>query len=115
MGRLTNLRPQVSTLPSALARPRDPEGHSKVDEPWRAWYWLARWKRLRIEIFVRDGFRCQCGCNKAEGRTRLLVCDHIKPHRGDEALFWDPDNLQTMLKTCHDRIKQAAEKAFGGG
>jgi hypothetical protein len=39
------------------------------------------------------------------------VCDHRKPHRGDEHLFWDETNLQTMLKACHDGPKQRAEQA----
>jgi 5-methylcytosine-specific restriction protein A len=31
------------------------------------------------------------------------VVDHIQPHRGDQALFWDPSNWQALCKTCHDR------------
>ncbi len=34
------------------------------------------------------------------------VVDHIKPHRGDETLFWDPSNLQTVSKAYHDSEKQ---------
>ena len=40
----------------------------------------------------------------AEGRyTKATVVDHIKPHRGDSALFWDQDNWQALCKRCHDR------------
>jgi 5-methylcytosine-specific restriction endonuclease McrA len=46
-----------------------------------------------------------------EGNTSLLVCDHIKPHRGKEELFWDEGNLQTLCKPCHDSLKQAEEQA----
>ncbi|RZI60509.1 MAG: HNH endonuclease [Zymomonas sp.] len=77
---------------------------------WRGWYKLARWKKLRLVIFARDLFTCQCGCGVIEGDTSKLVCDHKRPHRGDERLFWDPANLQTLLKTCHDGWKQRQER-----
>lgn len=35
-------------------------------------------------------------------------CDHIQAHRGDQALMWDPDNLQTLHKKCHS-IKTTTE------
>jgi len=39
-----------------------------------------------------------------EGRARLAtVVDHIRPHRGDAALFWDPSNWQPLCKEHHDR------------
>lgn len=80
--------------------------------PWKAWYKLARWRALRLRIFLRDLYTCQRkGCGRAEHNTALLVCDHIKPHRGNEALFWDEGNLQTLCKACHDKDKQREEQA----
>lgn len=110
MGRLTNLGPQLATLAPMLGRITDVHGHNSTLEPWRKWYSLARWKRLRMQVLERDMFTCKCGCNVLEGDTSQLVADHIKPHRGDPVLFWDPRNLQTLLKTCHDRIKQREER-----
>lgn len=84
----------------------------KHDPPWKRWYKTARWQRKRQSIFLRDLFACQRkGCGRIEGDTSKLVCDHIKPHRGDERLFWDEGNLQTLCKTCHDTVKQAEEQA----
>jgi 5-methylcytosine-specific restriction protein A len=38
-----------------------------------------------------------------EGRARMAtVVDHIRPHRGDAALFWDPSNWQPLCKRHHD-------------
>lgn len=37
------------------------------------------------------------------------VVDHIKPHRGDQALFWDQANWQTCCATHHSRDKQREE------
>jgi 5-methylcytosine-specific restriction enzyme A len=34
--------------------------------------------------------------------------DHIKPHKGDQRLFWDPKNRQSLCKICHSR-KTATE------
>jgi hypothetical protein len=46
-----------------------------------------------------------------EGDASPLVCGHKIPHRGDERLFWDETNLQSLLKSCHDRAKWKAEQA----
>lgn len=79
---------------------------------WRRWYKTARWKRLRLQTFERDGFTCQMReCGRVEGNTSLLVCDHVEPHRGDERRFFDPENLQTLCKPCHDSVKQREEQA----
>ena len=55
----------------------------------------ARWRRVRREVFERDGWRCR-ECGKA-GR---LECDHVEPleHGGAP---WDMANLQTLCRTCH--------------
>lgn len=79
--------------------------------PWRAWYNTARWRKLRLRVLLRDLYTCQMpSCGRIEPRTSQLVCDHVKPHRGDEALFWDENNLQTLCKTCHDTLKQREEQ-----
>ena len=54
-------------------------------------------KRLRFEIFKRDGFTCQyCGAQPPEA---VLVIDHIKPvsEGGDN----DPLNLITACESCN--------------
>jgi len=77
---------------------------------WRSWYKTARWRRLRMEVFVRDLFKCSA-CPRIEADTSQLVCDHILPHRGSEALFWELNNLQTLCKRCHDGAKQRGEQS----
>lgn len=39
------------------------------------------------------------------------VVDHIVAHRGDQALFWDESNWQTLCQTHHSRDKQRQENA----
>ena len=113
MGKLTNLAPAIRCLPPSLsfAADRDEHGHSRTAETWRKWYKLARWRRLRLKVFLRDLYTCQMrGCARLEPNASLLVADHVTPHRGDQVLFWDETNLQTLCKPCHDRLKQAEER-----
>jgi len=79
-------------------------GHS-----YRRWYTLKRWVRLRKTVLIRDRFTCrECGLLKAD--TSELVADHTIEHRGDEALFWNIGNLQTLCRSCHDSKKQKLEQ-----
>lgn len=75
--------------------------------PWKRWYKTARWQALRLKVFLRDVYQCK-RCGKVEATP---ICDHVRPHRGDERLFWDESNLQTLCKHCHDSLKQAEEQA----
>lgn len=78
-------------------------------EPWRAWYFTGRWKALRLKVLEAAGFRCRCErCGGRFVRPRATIADHITPHRGDPARFWDESNLRAMAKRCHDR-KTAGE------
>lgn len=39
------------------------------------------------------------------------IVDHVIPHRGDQQLFWDKSNWQSLCKHCHDSHKQRIEKS----
>ena len=56
-------------------------------------------------------------CWEDGGRlTAATVADHIKRHEGDEALFWDPSNLQSLCKPHHDTSKRRHEaRGYIGG
>lgn len=112
MGRLTNLKPAVPTLKGAVAyAPDDRKERDRFrdQQHWRKWYRTARWKKLRWATLLRDKFTCQ-RCGRLEGNTGKLVCDHIKPHRGDERLFWDGP-FTTLCASCHSSAKQSEEHA----
>lgn len=118
MGRLTQIKPRLAPPPRRLAAPlgadRDGPRGRDATLAWRKWYKTARWQRLRWDVLVRDGFQCQ-RCRRVEPDSARLVADHVRAHRGDAALFWDPGNLQCLCRTCHDGAKQAEERAGGGG
>ncbi|MGF7161273.1 putative kinase [Rhodoligotrophos appendicifer] len=104
--------PKTFRSPSQPSRQHKRRRYDRVrdQEPSRAWYKTARWQKLRWSILVRDLFTCQkSGCGRVETETSQLVCDHVEPHRGDEALFWNGP-FQTLCKACHDRDKQREER-----
>ncbi|MFD1951881.1 HNH endonuclease [Sphingomonas arantia] len=112
MGRLKSLPSRLASPASRLAYLPDRPAYdrNRDQQPWRKWYKLARWQKLRMHILKRDLFTCQWpGCGRIEADTSLLVADHRRPHRGDERLFWDERNLQCLCKPCHDGPKARAE------
>lgn len=96
--------PTVRNVPSSGRERRD------RPRPWHKWYKTARWERLRQATFLHDLYTCR-KCGQVEGNTAELICDHIQPHRGDQRLFWDPNNLQTLCIPCHNAGKQKEEQA----
>ena len=57
----------------------------------------ARWQRVRLAVFNRDGRHCR-SC----GKHGALECDHITPLDKDPGQ--DPyamDGLQTLCRGCH--------------
>lgn len=88
-----------------------PDHRSAEAAAYRRLYKTARWRRLR-EAYLDDNPLCVM-CLKQEIVTEADVADHIKPHRGDEALFWSVDNLQALCKPCHDSHKAREERGSG--
>lgn len=81
--------------------------------PWKAWYKTARWRRLRQEVLIRDAYTCQRTGHVLGGKHPAPdspVVNHKRPHRGDERLFWDIDNLETVSKAVHDSEIQREEQ-----
>lgn len=61
----------------------------------------THWRRAR-GLFLRQNPLC-VECQRNGKLTPATVVDHIVPHRGDKALFWDKQNWQPLCKSCHDR------------
>lgn len=79
----------------------------KPHKPWARLYKTARWQRMR-ERHLSDQPLCMF-CLASEDVTPATVCDHIRPHKGNEDLFFDASNIQSLCKQCHDRDKQRIE------
>ena len=116
--RLTSLKPRLGGLRSRLTSAsgdRQAFDRQRDQRAWRGWYKTSRWQKLRMKILLRDLFTCQWrGCGRVVADTSQLVADHREPHRGDEALFWDEENLWTLCKPCHDSTKQREERRGDG-
>lgn len=71
------------------------------------------WQQYRA-WFLGQSENALCAlCAALHGRTEPATeVDHIRPHRGDPVLFWDPENHQGLCKACHSR-KTAAEAGWG--
>lgn len=85
----------------------------RAGSPARKLYGTARWRELRTAWLSAHPL-CQCpACQEGAIRTTAAtVVDHIRPHRGDERLFFDPANLMSMAKPCHDRKTATQDSGF---
>ena len=110
--KLASLPPRLTAAPMALAAPKDEAGRTRYRrqaDPWRKWYSTTRWQKLRWQVLVEAMFTCAM-CGRVCADKGQAVADHITPHRGDHALFWDRLNVQCLCKPCHDGRKQAEER-----
>lgn len=99
------LRPSGSR-PRMEAR-RDYDERRRAEKPWRAWYKTRRWQARRSRQ-LRDEPLCAM-CLRDGVTTAATIADHVEPHRGDEALFFD-GRLQSLCKWHHDKAKQSEER-----
>lgn len=77
-----------------------------ANRPWRHLYDTARWKRIRKAQLQAEPLCRMCA---EQGKvTAATVCDHVKPHKGDEELFYGGP-FQSLCKPHHDGAKQAEE------
>lgn len=83
-------------------------GRSAAATLYRAMYFTAAWRRLRLAQLAREPLCSMC---RAMGRaTPATVVDHRRPHRGDARVFYDPTNLDSLCKPHHDSAKQRSER-----
>ena len=59
------------------------------------------WQKARKEYLNAHPLCVEC---LRQGRyVKATDVDHIKPHHGDPALFWDRDNWQSLCHRCHSK------------
>ena len=91
---------------SQAPKPRR-DSRSKEAAAYRAWYKTPIWKAIRLNQLSTHPLCCMC---EAEGRvTVATVCDHIKPHKGDWALFVGGP-FQSLCASHHSSDAQRIEK-----
>ena len=86
-----------------------PQHRRRASAEYHSWYLLPIWRNeLRPAQLLREPF-CRA-CAGLGIRTIATVVDHVRPVRGDWALFIDPGNHQSLCKHHHDQ-KMAREQA----
>ena len=71
-----------------------------------------KWRKARAGFLAANPLCVRC---EADGITEeATVVDHIEPHRGDMALFWDRANWQPLCKRCHDHKTATEDGGFSG-
>ena len=60
-----------------------------------------KWQKFRKEYLKKNPFCVVC-LNKGK-LIQAKVIDHIVPHKGNERLFWDENNMQTLCIRCHNK------------
>lgn len=73
----------------------------------------VRWEKARKTFLARAPLCLGC---EAVGRVEpAAVVDHVVPHEGDTARFWDTARWQGCCKWHHDAVKQALEQRWRRG
>lgn len=65
--------------------------------------YTTAWQKARAAFLKLHPF-----CEKCGGEATIV--DHIIPHRGDQARFWDRHNWQPLCTPCHSSAKQREER-----
>jgi len=92
-------------------RERDRDHDRKRDPVVRALYRSKRWRTERM-AFLRAHPLCS-ECRRHDVIRPATVVDHIDPHRGDEAVFWDRTRWQALCASCHSRKTASQDGGFG--
>jgi 5-methylcytosine-specific restriction endonuclease McrA len=76
---------------AAAATRRWDEHHARIDY---AWVWAdPRWKKIRARRRKEEPNCRRCS-------APACIVDHVRPHRGDEALAFDYENTQSLCRKC---------------
>jgi 5-methylcytosine-specific restriction enzyme A len=70
----------------------------------------ARWRKAR-ELWLKEHPLCE-ECKQHGKIVQATVVDHVRPHRGDQKLFWDQNNWQSLCRHCHDK-KSGEARVWG--
>lgn len=90
--------------PCQRKRERERKARAERNRPSaRARGYDRHWEAERKAFLIANPTCKRCG-------KPANVVDHIRPHRGDQRLFWDRSNWQPLCTSCHSRHKQAQER-----
>ncbi|HWY14417.1 MAG TPA: hypothetical protein VNX86_04665 [Rhizomicrobium sp.] len=68
----------------------------------------ARWRKARA-LHLADQPLCEY-CALEDRLTAASLVDHLYPHNGNVALFWDTTYWLSCCTGCHNGMKQSIER-----
>lgn len=68
--------------------------------------------QLYAAKFLKAHPYCADPYGRHTSRVQANLVDHIKPHRGSQALFWDVTNHQALCTACHNYKTAKFDGAF---
>ena len=75
--------------------------------------YTTAWGKARA-AYLRQNPLCAI-CLAADILTPATVVDHKIDHKGNQELFWDLSNWQSLCKHCHDLKTAAGANRSAGG
>jgi len=100
----TRARCEAHAADHDAAPRRNDSARRRSDDPFRACYYLARWKHLRDLVLSEEPLCRVC-------KQVATDVDHVVRAKqlSDAGLFWDRSNLQPLCHSCHS-TKTARER-----
>ncbi len=74
--------------------------------------YTSRWRKAARAYLERNAL-CRLHMERGEVVAATVV-DHIIPHRGDQRIFWQKTNWQSLCKPCHDHKTATEDGGFTG-
>lgn len=105
MARLKTLKPRVQESKGRKLEQVNPDSWRQGKNSTQRGYGY-KWQQARAGYLARHPLCVHC--QKAGRVEEATEVDHVIPHRGDMALFWDSSNWQALCKPCHS-AKTASE------
>ena len=104
------MRPCAAPGCTALTRgtycPRHKNALERRQAAYRALYTNKAYRAAREAFMAEHPFCAVCGAPATD-------LDHIRPHKGNAELFWDPANWQALCASCHSRKTAKEDGGYG--
>lgn len=96
--------PSGARCPCAVKRDADRKARFDKTRPNSSQRgYSSAWEKARKAFLARHPYCARCG-------ALANVVDHMTPHRGDQAIFWDKTRWQPLCTPCHSGAKQREER-----
>lgn len=109
MPRLKTLKPTLPVLGSNLSIVTPGSWRSGKHGSTARGYGY-RWQKARERHLQMHPLCVMCEAESPPRVSAATIVDHRIPHRGDERLFWDETNWQSLCATHHSGEKQRQER-----